>query len=66
MDPATQVVYAPLDVNLDYADHAIRMAVKREGGQREMTEWLREEDQLTRGTMVNLMRNGMPFSFSLG
>lgn len=44
-----KVIYALLDVKLNYADHALRMTIKRDGGQRNMVEWMREKDLHTRG-----------------
>jgi hypothetical protein len=58
-DVTVKIVYAPLDKNLNYADHAIRCAVKRDGGQRNVVAWLREKDLYTRGMMVNFMRGGL-------
>ena len=58
-EPGKKVTFAPLDKNVDYADHAIRQATAREGSQGQMVDWLRERDVHTRGLVVNFMRNGM-------
>ena len=56
----TRVYFAPLDVHLNYADHASRATLRRQGGQWEMLLWLREKDVFTRGLMINVMRSGYP------
>ena len=55
-----KVVFAPLDVNQEYADHAFRMALKQPGSAAATLRWLEDRDHHTRGTMVNLMRSGFP------
>ena len=55
-----KVVFAPLDVNLDYADHAFRMTLKQPGTAWTMMKWLEERDLHTRGLMINFMRSGYP------
>ena len=52
-----KVVFAPLDINMQYADHAFRMALKQPGNG---VRWLEDRDLHTRGLMINLMRGGMP------
>ena len=39
-----KVQFAPVDVNSDYADHALRATLWRDGGQREMVAWMRGND----------------------
>ena len=56
----TTVVYAPLDVNLDYADLAFRNALKQTGSPYAMMKWLEDNDLHTRGLMINFMRGGFP------
>ena len=60
-----KVVYAPLDINSSYADHALRKASNRPGGQYNIVEWLREKDLHTRGLMVTYMRSGISQGASL-
>ena len=54
------VLMAPLSVNLDYADFALRSTVEvglhASGG----TSWLEQRDVSTRGKMVAYMRQGWP------
>ena len=54
----TSVTYSPLDVNLDYADKALRTAHLTGKPPHLMLQWLTDVDHLTRGTMVHLMRQG--------
>ena len=55
-----KVVFAPLDVNIDYADHAFRMALEQTGTPWAVLKWLEKRDHQTRGLMCNLMRSGYP------
>ena len=55
-----KVVFAPLDVNLDYADEALRYADARPGSQEDKMRWLQKRDEATRGAMVGYMRRGWP------
>ena len=55
-----KVIFAPLDTNLDYADHAFRMALKQSGSAWTVFKWLEERDLHTRGLMCNYMRCGYP------
>lgn len=54
------VVYAPLDVNLDYADLAFRNTLKQTGSPYATMKWLEDNDLHTRGLMTNYMRRGWP------
>ena len=57
---ATMAVNAPLDVNIDYADEALRTATRPGTDSNRALSWLEELDVKTRGAMVNLMRLGWP------
>ena len=57
-DPKKKVVYCPFDVNIDYADEALRYADARTGSPEEKMQWLQKRDQATRGVMVGYMRRG--------
>ena len=54
VDPAKSVKTCPFQVQLDYADFALRMAMMWEAP----LSWVRERDESTRGRMVELMRHG--------
>ena len=54
------VVFAPLDVNLDYADLAFRNTLKQSGSPYATMKWLEDNDLQTRGLMINFMRGGYP------
>ena len=56
----TKVIFAPLDINQEYADHAFRMALKQPGNSWATLKWLEERDQHTRGLMCNHMKAGFP------
>ena len=56
----TSVVNAPLDVNLDYADDALRLATTLSSQPAAALAWLEDRDVQTRGTMVGLIRQGWP------
>jgi hypothetical protein len=58
VDKGVKVIFAPLDVNLDYADHALRTALKNATSQYGTLKWLEERDLHTRGLMCNYMRAG--------
>ena len=60
VDKGVKVIFAPLDVNLDYADHALRTALKNATSQYGTLKWLEERDLHTRGLMCNYMRAGHP------
>lgn len=53
-----QVVFAPLDTNLNYADMALRSAFLTYKAPDQRLEWLQELDHLTRGSMCALMLQG--------
>ena len=52
VEKGTKVVFAPLDVNMDYADHAFRSALKM--GQWGTVKWLHEIDEHTGGRVCYL------------
>ncbi|CAE8593271.1 unnamed protein product, partial [Polarella glacialis] len=56
--PGAQVVYAPLSVNMDYADLCLKRSQVWQGA--EPLSWLRTKDEATRGRQVELMRMGWP------
>ena len=56
----TKVRNCPLDVNLDYADAALRDCMSLRLPGRSALAWLRSRDTLTRGVMVQLLRQGWP------
>ena len=56
----TKIIYAPLDMNLNYADHVLRSTIHRHLGVEAYLAWMRENDMKTRGHMINLMKNGTP------
>jgi len=55
----TKVIFAPLDVNLDYADFAFRSTIMQPGTAWVLRQWLEERDLHTRGLMCNYMKGGM-------
>jgi len=55
-----KVVYAPLDVNMTYADRCLQLTLDRQLRPWEAVEWLREKDLHTRAIMVSKMRQGYP------
>ena len=55
----TKVTFAPLDVNLDYADFAFRSTIQQPGTAWTLRQWLEERDLHTRGLMCNYMKGGM-------
>jgi len=55
-----KTIFAPLDVNLDYADFALRSALKQEHRLGYNLRWLLDRDEYTRGIMINYMRRGYP------
>jgi hypothetical protein len=61
----TKVMFARLDVNLCYADAALRKAMLQGGGELSRLRWIEEQDTLTRGLMVTYMRQGWPQSEAL-
>ena len=56
----TKVTFAPLDVNLDYADFAFRSTIQQPGIAWTLRQWLEERDLHTRGLMCNYLRAGWP------
>ena len=55
-EPSKKVVYAPFDVNIDYADEALRYADARAGSAQEKVTWLQKRDEATKGVIVGYMR----------
>ena len=58
VEKGTKVIFAPLDTNLDYADHAFRMTLKQPGTAAFLLRWIEDRDHATRGHMCTLMRGG--------
>ena len=58
IEKGTMVTFAPLDTNLNYADHALRMALKQPMSAWGRLKWLTERDLSTRSLMINYMRSG--------
>ena len=56
----SKVNFAPLDVNLNYADRALMQALDRQLRPHEALAWLREKDLHTRALMISKMRSGYP------
>ena len=54
------VVFAPLSVNVDYADMALRHTMVLHLSPSQALQWMADNDELTRGTMLALMRDGYP------
>jgi hypothetical protein len=52
------VIFAPLDINLNYADMGLRSAFLTSKTPQQRLEWLQELDHLTRGSMCALMLQG--------
>ena len=55
----SKVIFAPLDVNLDYADFAFRCTMMQTGNAWVLRGWIEEKDLHTRGHMCNYMKGGM-------
>ena len=53
-----KVIFAPFDVNLDYADMALRSAFLTNKTPQQRLAWLTEQDHLTRGAMCSLILQG--------
>jgi hypothetical protein len=58
VEKGAMVTFAPLDTNLNYADHALRMALKQHMSAWGRLKWLTERDLSTRSLMINYMRSG--------
>jgi hypothetical protein len=58
VQPTQQIEFAPLEVNLNYTEAALRCAIKQPGGQARQLRWLEAIDLETRGAMVSMMRQG--------
>ena len=56
----SKVTYAPLDVNMNYADRALQMTMDRNLRPHEAVASLREKDLHCRAIMVSKMRSGYP------
>ena len=59
-DPSIQVINCPLNVNIDYADRALRLTSGLACHESASLIWLRARDAETRATMIGLMRMGWP------
>ena len=59
-DKGGKVIFAPLDLNMDYADHAFRMALSQPTTGFATLRWLENRDHYTRSQMVIHMRRGYP------
>ena len=58
--PGTQVLCAPLGINIQYADFALQKASGQGGGAAAQTAWLEHRDSETRAKMVEHGRLGHP------
>ena len=56
----TMVVNCPLNVNLNYADRALRLTGKLALRESASLQWLQARDVATRACMIGLMRQGWP------
>ena len=56
-DPSKAIVFAPLSVNLTYADECLKRAIT---GHTSSVAWLQQKDEWTRAKMVEYMRQGVP------
>ena len=55
----SKVIFAPLDVNLDYTGFAFRSTIMQLGTAWVLRNWLEERDLHTRGLMCNYMKGGV-------
>ena len=60
LHPGSQVTFAPLEVNLNYADQALRKAFAVPASAAVQLGWLESRDLRTRGKMVEMLRLAMP------
>ena len=60
LTPGTQVVFSPLEVNLNYADQALRKAFAVPSPPAAQLHWLESRDLRTRSKMVEMLRLAMP------
>jgi hypothetical protein len=60
VDKATRVVFAPLDVNLDYSDFWLRKTSQFDLGEAQVLQWALQKDEETRSKEVELVRSGWP------
>ena len=60
LSPGSKVIWAPLNTNLDYADMALRYTMCQHLPADMALQWLTDNDDCTRGTMIQHMRNGYP------
>jgi hypothetical protein len=58
MEPGTKVVFAPLGVNQDYADHWLRRAAQWDLGESVVLEWAQQRDEDTRSKEIEMVRGG--------
>jgi hypothetical protein len=59
-NPTEKVLNCPLNVNINYADRALRLAHDLALSESSKLVWLRARDVETRSTMIGLMRQGWP------
>ena len=60
LTPGTQVVFSPLEVNLNYADQALRKDFAVPSPPAAQLLWLESKDLHTRSKMVEMLRLAMP------
>ena len=58
--PGTDVVFAPLSINLRYPDTVLRIASASSLGPAELLTFVRQRDESTRARLVELVRQGFP------
>ena len=58
--PGTRVAFAPLGVNVDYADHWLRRASQWDLSESVVLEWAQQKDEDTRSKEIELVRGGWP------
>ena len=59
-NPPEKVINCPLNININYADRALRLAHDLALSESSKLVWLRARDVETRSTMIGLMRQGWP------
>jgi len=58
-NPSEQIRFAPLGINMRYADEALNYVLKSGLNGTEAVSWIRERDHLTRGHMISFMKDGL-------
>ena len=56
--PSKQVTFAPLDINVQYADYCLRQVTEIVPNASQQLVWLQSKDENTRACMVEFMRQG--------